>query len=90
MAIIRQTLDQLRSEKAMIDRAKIDETTEDEVRQHAIEDGEDPDTPREGYKLVMPHGLVDPATRPAALARLKARGYTDKQIADLERRALEA
>ena len=90
MAIIRKTLDQLRSEKATIDRAKIDATTEDEVGQHAIEDGEDPDAPPEGYKLVMPHGLGDPATRPAALARLKVLGYTDNQIAEIERRVSEA
>ena len=45
MAIIRKSLDSIRSEKPVLDQAKIDATTEGEIREHAIEDGEDSDGP---------------------------------------------
>jgi putative transcriptional regulator len=43
MAITRMTLDQIRARGTSRDRAKIDATTEDDIRRHMIEDGQDPD-----------------------------------------------
>ena len=54
MAIVRKSLDELRSERRAVDRAKIASTTEDEIRQQAIEDGEDPDARDEHFELVVP------------------------------------
>ena len=54
MAIVRKSLDHLQSEKPIIDHAKVAAATEDEIRQHAIEDGEDPDAPLAEFDLVIP------------------------------------
>lgn len=54
MAIVRKSLDELRSERRTIDRAKIAAATEGEIRRQAIEDGEDPDAPFEQFELVIP------------------------------------
>lgn len=35
-----------------VDQARLDATTEEDIRQHAREDGEDPDAPLDGYVLV--------------------------------------
>jgi putative transcriptional regulator len=43
MAITRMTLKQALARKPRIDRAKIDATTEEDIRRHMIEDGQDPD-----------------------------------------------
>ncbi len=54
MAIIRKSLNDARSERPTIDRAKIAAATEDEIRRHAIEDGEDPDAPLAQFDFVIP------------------------------------
>src|SRR5271166_1282333 len=54
MAIVRKSLDDLQSEKPIIDHTKVAAATEDEIRQHAIEDGEDPDAPLAQFDLVIP------------------------------------
>ena len=54
MAIVRKSLDELRSERRTIERGKIAATTESEIRRQAIEDGEDPDAPLEQFELVIP------------------------------------
>ncbi len=54
MAIIRKSLDQLRSDRPTIDRSKIAATTENEIHHHAIKDGEDPDAPLAQFDLVIP------------------------------------
>jgi putative transcriptional regulator len=43
MAIVRKTLEEILAMKPQIDRAKFDATTEEDIRRHMIEDGEDPD-----------------------------------------------
>ncbi|MGX7705978.1 helix-turn-helix domain-containing protein [Methylobacterium sp. Gmos1] len=50
----RVSLEDLRATAAGIDRAKIDATTEEDIRRHAIEDGEDPDAVPTGYRLLQP------------------------------------
>ncbi len=50
----RVSLEDLRATAAEIDRGKIDATTEEDIRRHAIEDGEDPDAERSAYRLVPP------------------------------------
>jgi putative transcriptional regulator len=50
----RVSLEDLRATAAGIDRTKIDGTTEEDIRRHAIEDGEDPDAERTDYRLVPP------------------------------------
>lgn len=43
MAVVRRTLEQIRRVKPKMDRAKIDAATEEDIRRHMIEDGENPD-----------------------------------------------
>jgi putative transcriptional regulator len=43
MAITRMTLDQIRARGTSRDRARIDATTEEDIRRHMVEDGQDPD-----------------------------------------------
>lgn len=43
MAIVRKTLEQIKAEKPDIDWKTVDATTEEDIRRHMIEDGEDPD-----------------------------------------------
>jgi putative transcriptional regulator len=44
MAVTRMTLEQIMAAGGgKVDRAKLDATTEDDIRRHMIEDGEDPD-----------------------------------------------
>jgi putative transcriptional regulator len=52
--MVRMSLEQLRTHKPDIDRAKIDAMTEEDIRRHMIEDGEDPDAEPTGYRLVWP------------------------------------
>ena len=54
MAIVRKPLTDLRSEKPAVDQARIAATTEEDIRQHAVEDGENPDAPLAGFDLVVP------------------------------------
>ncbi len=55
MAIVRRKLADILKHPPRIDRARIDATTEDDIRRHMIEDGEQPDTPLpEGYVWVNP------------------------------------
>jgi putative transcriptional regulator len=54
MAIVRKSLDELRSEQRTIDRAKIAATTDDEIHRQAIEDGEDLEAPLDQFELVIP------------------------------------
>ena len=58
MALVRKSLDQLRAQRPAVDRAKVDATTEDDIRRHAIEDGEDPDAPLAHHKLTIPARAV--------------------------------
>ncbi len=39
------TLDEIRASRPRVDRARIAATTEEDVRRHQVEDGEDPDAP---------------------------------------------
>jgi putative transcriptional regulator len=43
MAMVRKTLEQIIAENPKSDLKKLDATTEEDVRRHMIEDGEDPD-----------------------------------------------
>ncbi len=43
MPITRMTLDEIKARKPNIDRAKLDAATEEDIRRHMIEDGQDPD-----------------------------------------------
>ena len=58
MALIRKSLDELLAQRPVVDRAKIDATTEVDIRRHAIEDGEDPDAPLMNYQLTIPARAV--------------------------------
>ncbi len=54
MAVVRRTLDHVQRMKPRIDRAKIDATTEADIRRHMIEDGQDPATKLAGFAPVIP------------------------------------
>lgn len=60
MAIVRRNLKEARQEAAShVDFAKLDATTEEDIRRQMIEDGEDSDAPFAGLAL---RGAVAPAT----------------------------
>src|SRR5438270_12008223 len=54
MAVVRKSLEQMRAGRPRIDRAKIDATTEEDIRRHQIEDGEDPDAPLTSFTWNVP------------------------------------
>jgi putative transcriptional regulator len=54
MAIVRMTLEEVMATPSRRDRAKIDATTEADIRRHMIEDGEDPDAPLPKQDMIMP------------------------------------
>lgn len=54
MAVIRKTLDDLLARRPIVDRAKIDTTTDDDIRRHAVEDGDNPDAPLPRFELTIP------------------------------------
>ena len=58
MALVRKSLDELLAQRPGVDRAKMDATTEDDIRRHAIEDGEDPDAPLARHELTIPARAV--------------------------------
>jgi len=74
MAVVRKSLEQMRAGKARVDRAKIDATTEEDIRCHQIEDGQDPDAPLTGFTWNVP----------ARAARMKL-DMTQEQMAALLR-----
>ncbi|HEY7300594.1 MAG TPA: helix-turn-helix domain-containing protein [Xanthobacteraceae bacterium] len=41
MALVHKSLEEIKAAKADIDRAKFDATTEEDIRRHMVEDGED-------------------------------------------------
>lgn len=53
-----KTLDELRTQRRAINRAKIAAVTDDDIRRQAIEDGEDPDTSLGELELVDPVHVV--------------------------------
>ncbi len=55
MAVTRMTLDEALAKAPEVDRAKADATTEEDIRRHMAEDGEDPDAaprPEDWYPSV--------------------------------------
>lgn len=48
----RISLDQLRASRPQVDRAKMDATTEADIRRHTVEDGQNPDAAPDGYRLI--------------------------------------
>ena len=51
---VRMTLDEIMASGGRrVDHAKLDATTEEDIRQHMIEDGEDPDAPLPAYRRVV-------------------------------------
>jgi putative transcriptional regulator len=72
MAFVRMTLEQIRAAGGgRVDRARLDATTEEDIRRHMIEDGEDPD--------------AEPRFAPPVLAQdvRKKLGLTQPQFAQL-------
>ncbi len=49
MAIVRKTLDEIRASLPKINVGRVDATSEEDIRRHMIEDGENPDAPAEGF-----------------------------------------
>ncbi len=54
MAIVRKSLEQLRAEQPSVNHARLAATTEEDIRLHAIEDGENPDSPLAQFHLTIP------------------------------------
>ncbi|MDE2007380.1 MAG: transcriptional regulator [Rhodospirillales bacterium] len=54
MAITRMTMEQIKASAPDVDYAKLDATTEEDIRRHMIEDGEDPDAEFRPENIVSP------------------------------------
>ncbi|HEX5325430.1 MAG TPA: helix-turn-helix domain-containing protein [Acetobacteraceae bacterium] len=54
MAITRMTLEQIKASRPNVDRAKLDATTEEDIRRYMIEDGEDPDYELRDEDIISP------------------------------------
>ncbi len=54
----RVTLEQLRKRKPQVDYAKLDATTEEDIRSYQIEDGYDPDSPVAPAETVYPPAMI--------------------------------
>jgi len=54
MAIVRKSLRDLRVQRVSVDRAKMDATTEEDIRRHAIADDEVPNAPLVKHELEIP------------------------------------
>jgi len=54
MAIVRKSLDDLRAQRPTVEPDKIAAASDDDIRRHAIEDGEDPDAPLAEFDLIIP------------------------------------
>lgn len=54
MAITRMTLEEIKARRPKIDRAAIEATTEEDIRRHMIEDGEDPDAELHEQDVISP------------------------------------
>lgn len=52
MARAPMTLEEIRASRPEVDRAKVAATTEEDIRRHQIEDGEDPDAPLPPFQPV--------------------------------------
>jgi uncharacterized protein (DUF4415 family) len=59
-----RTLDDILASRPVIDHEKVRATTEDEIRRHMIEDGQDPDAPLPAFTRRAP-GQRGPAKKPA-------------------------
>jgi putative transcriptional regulator len=46
------TLEEIRASNPRVDYAKLDATTEEDIRRYQIEDGEDPDAPLPAFRVV--------------------------------------
>lgn len=53
MALKRMTLDQAKARKGWVDHAKLDATTDDDIRRYQVEDGVDPDADLSSARLVV-------------------------------------
>ena len=51
MAIVRVTAGEAKA-RGRVDRAKIEATTEEDIRRHMIQDGFDPDSPLRGFRRI--------------------------------------
>lgn len=57
--MVRRTLEEIKASRSGINRAIFDATTEEDIRRHMIEDGEDPDADLPtNWRLVVPPRLV--------------------------------
>jgi putative transcriptional regulator len=52
--MVRMSLEEIRARKPTVDHAKLDATTEEDIRRYMIEDGYDPDFEPTEVRLVLP------------------------------------
>jgi putative transcriptional regulator len=69
MALVRRTLDQVQRVKPRIDRAKINSTTEADIRRHMLEDGQNPAAELAGFAPVIPPQVLRKHLTQAEFAR---------------------
>lgn len=72
MAFARMTAEQAREAPGRVDMAKIEATTEEDIRRHMIEDGQYPDAPLGPYRVVWPGAEVRKLTGLTQAASAKA------------------
>lgn len=62
---VRMTLEQIQAAGGgRVDRTKLAATTEEDIRRHQIEDGEDPDAPLPAYQVEPNYGSTEAVVRP--------------------------
>jgi putative transcriptional regulator len=54
MAVVRKSLEQIRRSKPQVDRTRFAATSEEDIRRHQIEDGQDPGSPLTGFTWNVP------------------------------------
>lgn len=83
MAFVRMTTEQARASR-QVDRAKVDATTEEDIRRHMIEDGEDPDAPVGPFQIVHPPAEIRKRTGLTQAAFARAIGVPAPTIRNWE------
>lgn len=62
--LVRMTLEQIQAAGGgRVDRTKLAATTEEDIRQHQVEDGEDPDAPLPAYQVEPNYGSTETVVR---------------------------
>ena len=83
MAIVRMTAAEAKR-RAKVDHAKVEATTEEDIRRHMVEDGFDPDEPFKGLREVVPVASIRRRLNMTQAAFAKALGIPPATLRNWE------